>query len=55
MRRLDGLAKRLHARALTDGQHKVADALTYIFGSAHCAECDALFHVDQAIVARWSN
>ncbi len=52
---LEGLAKRLHVRALTDGQHKVADALTYIFGSAYCAECDALFRVDQAIVARWSN
>ncbi|THA28395.1 hypothetical protein E6W17_41090 [Streptomyces sp. A1547] len=52
---LEGLAERLHARALTDGQHKVADALTYLFGSAHCAECDALFRVDHAIVSRWSN
>ncbi|WP_345191368.1 hypothetical protein [Streptomyces lavendulae] len=52
---LEGLAKRLHARALADGQHGVASKLTYVFGSAYCAECDALFRVDQAIVARWSS
>ncbi|ATZ22362.1 hypothetical protein SLAV_02190 [Streptomyces lavendulae subsp. lavendulae] len=26
-----------------------------VFGSAYCAECDALFRVDHAIVARWSS
>lgn len=52
---LEGLAKRLHARALADGQHEVANKLTYVFGSAYCAECDALFRVDHAIVARWSS
>lgn len=51
---LEGLAGRLHARALADGQRKVASNLTYVFGSAYCAECDALFRVDHAIVARWS-
>ncbi|MFI8266678.1 hypothetical protein [Streptomyces sp. NPDC085665] len=50
---LEGLAKRLHSRALTDGQHKVANALTYLFGSAYCAECDAPFRVDHAVEARW--
>ncbi|KJY28834.1 hypothetical protein VR44_24430 [Streptomyces katrae] len=48
-----GLAKRLHARALADGQPEVAGKLTYVFGSAYCAECGALFRVDHAIVARW--
>ncbi|MGW1817357.1 hypothetical protein ACWCQM_27765 [Streptomyces sp. NPDC002125] len=51
---LEGLAGRLHARALVDGQHEVARDLTYVFGSAYCAECDAPFRVDHAIVARWS-
>ncbi|MET9593034.1 hypothetical protein ABZY45_19070 [Streptomyces sp. NPDC006516] len=51
---LEGLGRRLHARALTDGQQKVADALTYLFGSAYCAECDARFRVDHAVVARWT-
>ncbi|MEU9942893.1 hypothetical protein [Streptomyces lavendulae] len=49
------MAKRLHGRALADGQHGVASNLTYVFGSAYCAECDAPFRVDHAIVARWSS
>ncbi|MFF4168070.1 hypothetical protein [Streptomyces sp. NPDC001741] len=52
---LEGLAARLHACALADGQREVASNLTYVFGSAYCAECDVLFRVDHAIVARWSN
>ncbi|MFJ3875872.1 hypothetical protein ACIPW5_00275 [Streptomyces sp. NPDC090077] len=52
---LQGLAKRLHTRALADGQHEVADKLLYVFGTAQCAECDALFRVDHAVVARWSD
>jgi hypothetical protein len=34
---------RLHARALADGHADLADRLTYVFGSAHCADCDARF------------
>ncbi|GLW01510.1 hypothetical protein Slala05_51410 [Streptomyces lavendulae subsp. lavendulae] len=52
---LEDMAKRLHGRALADGQHGVASNLTYVFGSAYCAECDAPFRVDHAIVARWSS
>ncbi|MET9467705.1 hypothetical protein ABZY44_23470 [Streptomyces sp. NPDC006544] len=52
---MEGMAGRLHARALADGQHDVASKLTYVFGSAYCAECDAPFRVDHAIVARWSS
>jgi len=51
---LEGLAQRLHARALADGHPEIANKLTYLFGSASCAECGALFRVDQAVVARWS-
>lgn len=43
------------ARAVADGQHDVASKLTYVFGSACCAECDALFRVGHTIVARWSS
>ena len=49
---LDGLAKRLHTRVLADGHPDIAHKLTYVFGSAHCAECGALFRVDQAVGAR---
>ncbi|MCF3180186.1 hypothetical protein IPZ70_09555 [Streptomyces polychromogenes] len=51
---MEGMTKRLHAHALADGQHEVAGKLTYVFGSAYCAECGALFRIDHAIVARWS-
>jgi hypothetical protein len=52
-RALAGLAKRLYDRALVDGHPEVANRLTYVFGSAHCAECAELFRVDQAIIDRW--
>ncbi|MGP3691276.1 hypothetical protein ACTVZO_42575 [Streptomyces sp. IBSNAI002] len=50
---LEGLAQRLHARALTDGQADVAHALTYVFGRAYCAECGELFRIDHAVEARY--
>ncbi|MCT9010700.1 hypothetical protein [Streptomyces rhizosphaerihabitans] len=49
----EGLAQKLHSRALTDGQPDIARKLTYVFGSAQCAECDAVFSVEEAIVAQW--
>lgn len=52
---LTGLAKRLHERAVTDGHDEVATKLTYVFGSAHCADCGEPFRVDEAVVDRWSN
>jgi hypothetical protein len=50
---LDGLAERLYSRALADDHPDIARKLTYVFGNAQCAECDAVFSVEEAIVARW--
>ncbi|MFK0114180.1 hypothetical protein [Streptomyces sp. NPDC091217] len=50
---LEGLAHRLHSRALEDAQADVAHKLTYVFGKAQCAECDAIFSVAEAITTRW--
>ncbi|MFI0222948.1 hypothetical protein [Streptomyces lydicus] len=50
---LEGLAQRLYSRALSDGQPDVARKLTYVFGNAQCAECDAVFSVEEAVVAQW--
>ncbi|MDX3548214.1 hypothetical protein PV729_37115 [Streptomyces europaeiscabiei] len=49
---LEGLAQRLYSRALADGQPDIASKLTYVFGNAQCAECDAVFSVEETIVAR---
>ncbi|MFF9326720.1 hypothetical protein ACF1AY_18690 [Streptomyces sp. NPDC014776] len=49
---LEGLAQRLHSRALADGQNDVAHKLTYVFGKAQCAECEEVFSVAEAITAR---
>ncbi|MEJ8659763.1 hypothetical protein [Streptomyces sp. MS1.AVA.4] len=50
---LDGLAQTLYSRALADGQPDIARKFTYVFGNAQCAECDAVFSVEKAIVAQW--
>ncbi|MFJ4078652.1 hypothetical protein ACIP2Z_06860 [Streptomyces iakyrus] len=50
---LDGLARTLHSRALADGHPDIAHKLTYVFGNAQCAECDAVFSVGEAITTRW--
>ncbi|MFC9092156.1 hypothetical protein [Streptomyces sp. NPDC057072] len=52
---MDGLARRLHTRAEADGQSDIAHKLCYVFGHAQCADCDAAFSVDEAIVARWDS
>ncbi|MGW1670654.1 hypothetical protein [Streptomyces sp. NPDC002324] len=50
---LKGLAQRLRSRALADNQADVAGKLTYLFGRAQCAECDAVFSVADAVATRW--
>ncbi|MGQ5639463.1 MULTISPECIES: hypothetical protein [unclassified Streptomyces] len=50
---LEGLAQRLHRRALADGQTAVAHKLTYVFGEAQCTECGEVFSVAEAITHRW--
>ncbi|OSZ62130.1 hypothetical protein OQI_01610 [Streptomyces pharetrae CZA14] len=50
---LEGLAQRLHNRALADGHPDIAHKLTYVFGTAQCADCDEVFSVEKAIVTRW--
>ncbi|MBP5861138.1 hypothetical protein QBA57_11940 [Streptomyces scabiei] len=51
---LDGLGRRLHSRALADGQSDIARRLTYVFGDAQCAECDVVFSVAEAVVGQGS-
>jgi hypothetical protein len=48
---LRGPARSLHARALADGHPEIATALTYAFGHARCAECEAGFSVEAAVTA----
>ncbi|MFG2512047.1 hypothetical protein [Streptomyces sp. NPDC048584] len=50
---LEGIARELHSRALADNQTDVAGKLTYVFGEARCAECDAVFSVADAVTSRW--
>ncbi|WP_030246385.1 hypothetical protein [Streptomyces sp. NRRL S-455] len=51
---LEGLAQRLHSRALADNQADVAVKLTYLFGKAQCPECDDVFSVADVIATRWN-
>jgi hypothetical protein len=51
---LGPLARRLYARAMADGHPDIANKLTYVFGTAHCAGCGQLFRVDQAVATYWS-
>lgn len=48
---LNGLPRSLHTRALADGHPEIATALTYTFGHARCAACEADFSVEAAIAA----
>ncbi|KOX00357.1 hypothetical protein ADK65_15035 [Streptomyces sp. NRRL B-1140] len=50
---LDALSRTLRSRALADGHPDIAHKLTYVFGHAQCAECDAVFNVVEAITTRW--
>ncbi|MGX2995561.1 hypothetical protein JNUCC64_14915 [Streptomyces sp. JNUCC 64] len=47
---LDGIGRRLHDLALSDGQHRVAHALTHVFGHATCPDCGTRFSVADRIV-----
>lgn len=51
---LDGLGRRLHELALTDGHEDVAHAVTYAFGDATCPQCERRFSVVGQVVARSS-
>ncbi|MEU2378329.1 hypothetical protein [Streptomyces misionensis] len=51
-RTLQGLGRRLHDLALTDGHEDVARALTYAFGEATCPECEQRFSIAEQIAAR---
>ncbi|MER5618550.1 hypothetical protein [Streptomyces sp. NPDC002215] len=48
---LEGIGSRLHDIALTDGQHKVAHVLTYVFGNASCPDCQTDFSVADRVSA----
>ncbi|MFF2628533.1 hypothetical protein ACFVUN_22510 [Kitasatospora griseola] len=48
---LEGLAKRLHDRALADGQQLVAGGLPYLFGRAACPDCETVFSVADRVSA----
>jgi hypothetical protein len=50
---LDGIGRRLHDTALSDGQHEVAQALTYVFGRATCPNCETDFSVAYQVSAHW--
>lgn len=42
------------AGAIADGHPDAARNLTFVFGRARCADCDAVFGVAEAVTARWS-
>lgn len=46
---MEGIGRRLHEIARTDGQQKVADALTCVFGEATCPDCATGFSVVEQI------
>jgi hypothetical protein len=50
---LTGIGRRLHDRAMADGQAELATKLTYVFGRADCVTCGERFRVDKAVVAQW--
>ncbi|MFJ1840808.1 MULTISPECIES: hypothetical protein [unclassified Streptomyces] len=50
---LDGIGRRLHDIAISDGQHEVAHALTHVFGHATCPDCETGFSVADQVGADW--
>lgn len=50
---MQGLARRLHVRMVTDGHPYLAHKLTYVFGRAQCADCGVPSRVEEAVVTRW--
>ncbi|MDI9887185.1 transposase [Streptomyces sp. HNM0645] len=51
---LDGIGRRLHDIALSDGHHEVAHVLTHVFGHATCPDCETNFSVADQVSADWS-
>ncbi|MEU9164849.1 hypothetical protein AB0D29_31815 [Streptomyces sp. NPDC048424] len=51
---LEGIARRLHAVAVADGQREIAEALTFVFGDATCPDCERDFSVADQVSAEWS-
>ncbi|TGN73979.1 hypothetical protein E5083_24720 [Streptomyces bauhiniae] len=51
---LGGIGRRLHEIAVSDSQHEVAHALTYVFGHATCPDCETHFSVADQVSADWS-
>ncbi|MFB8354235.1 hypothetical protein [Streptomyces niveus] len=51
---MDGIGRRLHDIALTDGHQEVANAMTYVFGEATCPDCETGFSVADQVGADWS-
>lgn len=49
---LVGLAERLYVRAVSDGQHRVARGLMYLFGEGDCPDCGTAFSIADRVVAR---
>ncbi|MGW0562777.1 hypothetical protein ACWDZ4_19700 [Streptomyces sp. NPDC003016] len=49
----EGLAKRLHDRALADGQPVVTRGLPHLFGRAVCPDRGTAFSVADRIAAHW--
>lgn len=48
---MDGIGRRLHDIALTDGHPEVAHAMTCIFGDATCPDCETGFSVADQVSA----
>ena len=46
---LEGLGRRLHDLAGSDGQHEIATLLTFVFGEADCPRCETGFVVTERI------
>ncbi|MFE5599349.1 hypothetical protein ACFQ8O_09175 [Streptomyces coelicoflavus] len=50
---LDGIGRRLHDLARSDGHPEVAHTLTQVFGHATCPDCETDFPVADRISAGW--
>lgn len=50
---LGALGRRLHDRALADGQPGVARGVRYLFGRVACPDCGTAFGVADRVAGRW--
>ncbi|MFQ6146851.1 hypothetical protein ACLMNJ_27895 [Streptomyces seoulensis] len=48
---MDGIGRRLHDIALTDGHRDIAEAMSYVFGDATCPDCETAFSVADQVSA----